>query len=174
MYKTLPPTPHYEYTSTTVSSPLPPIPSLLTSTSQDTRSFDPKPHRTSRLLQYHHPPCLTPIYNALTSGSTTYSKIPPSTLMCFIYRKQFKTTPRSLLHLMDLSLLLLEPTAGSAPYLIASTLLPTMDPFLAVYHHPSMPKHMDSSLTSDSYTTLANTLTHPYPRKLSSTLTLPV
>ena len=115
MYETLPPTPHYEYTRTTVPPPPPPppIPSLLTSTSQDPRSFDPEPHRTSRLPQYHHPPRSAPTYNALTSGSTTYSEIPPSTLMCFVYWKQFKTIPRSLPHLMDLSFLLSAPTDGS-------------------------------------------------------------
>ena len=133
-----------------------------------------KPHRTSRLLQYHHPPHSTPIYNALTSESTTYSATPPSTLMCFVSQKQFKTIPRSSLHLTDLSLLLSEPTAGSAPYLMASDLPPTKCPYLAVRHHPSSPKHIDSSLTSDSYTALANTLTPLYPRKLSSTLTPPV
>ena len=143
------------------------------STSQDARSFNPEPHHTSGLPQYHHPPRLTPIHNALTSGSTTYSATPPSTLMCFASRKQLKTIHRSLLHLTDLSLLLSEPTAGSALYLMVSDLTPTMDLFLAVCHHPSAPKHMDSSLTSDSYTALANTLTPPYPRKLSSTLTPP-
>ena len=142
--------------------------------SQDARPFDPEPHCTSGLPQYHHPPCSTPIYNALTSGSTTYSVIPPSPLMCFIYRKPFKTIPRSLLHLTDLSLLLSESSARSAPYLMPSALPPTMDQFLAARHHPLSPKHTDSSLTSDSYTALANTLTPPYPRKLSSTLTPPV
>ena len=144
------------------------------STSLDARSFDPEPHRTSRLPQYHHPPRSKPIYNTLTSGSITYSTTPLSTLMCFVSRKQFKTIPRSLQHLTDLSLLLSEPTAGSAPSLMANDLPQTTDQFLAVYHHPSMQKHMDSSLTSDSYTALANTLTPPYPRKPSSTLTPPV
>ena len=172
MYETLPPTPHYEYTRIAVSPPPPhSIPFLLISTSEDARSFDPEPHCTSVLPQYHHPPHSMPIYNALTSLSTTYSATPPSTLMCFASRKQFKTIHRSLLHLTDLSLLLSEPTAGSATYLMASDLPPTMDPFSAVCHHPSTPKRMDSSLTSNSYTTLANTLTPPYPRKLSSTLT---
>ena len=146
----------------------------LISTSQDARSFDPEPHCTSGLPQYHHPPRLMPIYNALSSGSTIYSMTPPSTLMCFASQKQFKMIHRSLLHLTDLSLLLSEPMAGSAPYLMARYLPPTMDPFSAVCHHPSTLKHMDSSLTSDSYTMLANTLTPPYPRKLSSTLTPPV
>ena len=133
-----------------------------------------KPHRISGLPQYHHPPRSMPIYTALTSGSSTYSATPPSTLMCFISRKQFKTIPRSLLYLTDPSLRLLEPMAGSAPYLMTSHLPPTMDQFSAVCHHPSTLKRMDSSLTSDSYTTLANTLTPPYPRKLSSTLTPPM
>ena len=171
MYETFPPTPHYKYTRITVS---PPIPFLLILTSQDARSFDPEPHRISGLPQYHHPPHSKTIYNALTSGSTTYSATPPSTLMCFTSRKQFKTIHRSLLHLTDLSLLLSEPMAGSAPYLMASDLPPTMDLFSAVCHHPSVPKHMDSSLTSDSYTAFANTLTPPYLRNLSSTLTPPV
>ena len=177
MYETLPPTPHYEYTRTTVSPPPPPPPPppnlfLLISTSLD--SFNPEPHRISRLPQYHHPPRSMPIYNALTSGSITYSVTPPSTLMCFVSRKQFTTIPRSLLHLTDPSLLLSEPMALSAPYLMASNLPPTKDQFSAVCHHPSVLKRMDSSLTSDSYTALANTLTPPYPRKLFSTLTLPV
>ena len=105
------------------------IPFLLILTSQDARSFDPEPHRTPGLPQYLHPPRPTLIYNASASGSTTYSATPPSTLICFVSRKQFKIIPRSLLHLMDLSLLLSEPMAGSAPYLIASNLPPTMDPF---------------------------------------------
>ena len=156
-------------------SPLPlPIPFLLISTSQDDRSFDPDPHRISGLPQYHHPPCSMSIYNALISGSTTYSATPPSTRMCFASQKQSKAIHRSLLHLTDLFLLLSEPMAGSAPYLMASNLPPTMDLFLAVVHPPTAPKRMDSSLTSDSYTLLANTITPPYPRKLSSTLTPPV
>ena len=174
----LPPTPHYEYTCTTVSSPPPPPPPTilfpLTSTSQDARSFDPEPHHTSRLSQHHHPPRSTPIYNASISGSTTYSTIQLSKLMCFVSRKQFKTIPRSLPHPTDLYLLQSEPTAGSAPYLMASALPLTMDQFLAVRHLLSAPKHMDSFLTSNSYTALANTLTPPYPPKLSSTLTPPV
>ena len=171
VYETLPPTPQYKYTRTTVSSPPPPnsVP-----TSQDARSFDQEPHHTSRLPQHHHPPCSTPIYNALTGGSTAYSTIPPSTWTCFVYRKQFKIIPRSLLHLTDLSFLQSEPTAGSAPYLMASALPLTMDQFSAVRHHLSAPKHMASSLAFNSYTALANTLTHLYPRKLSSTWTLPV
>ena len=162
-------------------SPLPlPIPFLLILTYQDARSFDPEQNRTSGLPLYHHPLCSMPIYNALTSGSTTYSATPPSTLMCFISLKQFKTIPRSLLHLTDQSLLLSDTMAGFAPYLMASNLPPTMDPFSTVCHHPSALKHMDSSLTSNSYTASANSLTPPppppppYPRKLSSTLTPPV
>ena len=108
VYETLSPTPHYEYTRTTVSSPPPtppppppppPTPFLLIST-----SLDPEPHRISGLPQYHHPPRSMPIYNVLTGGSTTYSATPPSTLMCFVSQKQFKTIPRSLLYLTDPSL----------------------------------------------------------------------
>ena len=114
----------------TPQSPLPlPILFLLTSTSQDARSFDQEPHRTSRLLQHHHPPCSMPIYNALTGGSTAYSAIPPSTWTCFVYRKQFKIIPRSLMHLMDLLFLQSEPMVGSAPYLMASILPLTMTRF---------------------------------------------
>ena len=173
MYETLPPTIQYEYTHTTISSP-PPLLFPLTSTSQDPRFSDQEPHRTSGFLQHHHPPRSAPISNALTSGSTAYSVIPPSTPTYFLYRMQFKTIPRSLQHPTDRSLLPSEHMAGSAPYLMTSALLPTMDPFLAVLHHPSAQKHMVSSLTSASYTALASTLTPLCPRKLSSTPTLPV
>ena len=97
VYETLPPTPHYKYTRINVSSPpLPPPPPPL----------DPEPHRPSRLLQCHPPPHSIHISNALTSGSTTYSMTPPSTLTCSVFQKHSKPIPRSLLHLTDLSLLL--------------------------------------------------------------------
>ena len=100
------------------SPPPPPPPTLypLTSTSLNSQFSDQEPHCTSRFLQHHHPPRSVHKSNALTSGSTAYSMIPPSTPTCFIYRTQFKTIPGSLQHLTDRSLLLSEPTAGSAPF----------------------------------------------------------
>ena len=168
---------HLPSSMNTLTPPSPPPPPplfLLTSTSLDSRFSDQEPHRTSGFLQHHHPPCSAPISNALTSGSTAYSVTPPSTPTCFVYRMQFKTIPRSLQHPTDRSLLPSEHTAGSAPYLMASALLPAMDPFSAVRHPPSVQKHMVSSPTSASYTALASTLTPLYPWTLSSTLTLPV
>ena len=170
VYKTLPPTPHYEYTRITVFSP-PPTVFPLISTSQDARSLDAVPPRLSRLPHSHHPRHLVRISNALTSGSTTYSVTPPSTLMCSIYRKYSKPIPRSLLHLMDPSLLLSEPMAGPAPYLMACVLPQTTDPSLAVCHHPSKLKRMGSFPIFNSCTELANTLNPPCPSKTSSTRT---
>ena len=172
MYETLPPTLHYEYTLTTISSPLPQFP--LTSASPNTRFSDQELHRTSRFPQHQHPPPTSSTSNTSTNGSITYSTIPSSTLMILVYRKQFKTIPGSLQHPTNLSLLPSAPTAGCAPYLMASALLPTMDQFLAVCHPLSKQKHTASSLTFASYTALASTLTPLYPQRLSSILTLPV
>ena len=145
VYETLPTTPQYEYICITVSPPPPPPPPpppfLLISTSLDDRSLDPVPHCLSRLPQCHRPPHSIHITNALTSVSITYSMTPPSTPMCSVYRKHSKPIPRSLLHLTDPSLLLLEPTAGPAIYLMASVLRQTMDPFSAICRHPSVLKH---------------------------------
>ena len=170
VYETLPTTLQYEYTHTTVSSP-PPTPFPLISTSLDARSLDPVPHHLSRLPQCHHPPHSIHISNALTSESITYSMTPPLTPMCSVYQKHSKPIPRSSLHLMDPSLLLMEPMAGPALYLMASDLPQTTDLFSAVCHHPSTLKHMGSSPIFDSCTELANTLNPPCPSKTSSTLT---
>ena len=154
--------------------PPPPTSFPLISTSLDARSLNPELHCPSRLPLCHHPPHSMHISNALTSGITTYSVTSPSTQICSVFQKHSKTIPRSLLHLMDLSLLLSEPMDGSAPYLMASILPQTLDLFSAICHHPSVLKCMGSSPISDSYTTLANTLTPACPSKPASTLTPPV
>ena len=150
---------------------LPPTLFPLISTSLDARSLDPSPYRLSRLSLCHHPRHSIHISKALTSGSTNYSMTPPPILACSIYWKHSKPTPRSSLHLTDPSLLLSEPTAGHAPYLMASILPQTTDPYSAVFHHHSMLKHMGSSPIFDSCIELANTLNPPCPSKTSSTLT---
>ena len=94
-----------------------------------------------------------------------------STQLLFQKHEVCEPTPRSLLHLMDLSLLLSEPTDGHAPYLMASILPQTIDPYLAIFHHPSMLEHMGSSPIFDSCFELANTLNPPCPSKTSSTPT---
>ena len=153
---------------------LPPTPFPLISISQEARSLDPSPYQLSRLSLCHHPPHSKHTSKALTSGNTNYSATPPPILTHSVYRKHSKPTPRSSLHLPDPSLLLLEPTDGHAPYLMASVLPQTTDPYSAIFHHPSMLKHMGSSPILDSCIELANTLNPPCPSKTSSTPTLQV
>ena len=150
---------------------LPPTLFPLILTSLDATSLDPLPYHLSRLSLCHHPPHSIHISKALTSGSTNYSATPPPIPMCSVYRKHSKPTPRSSLHLTDPSLLRLEPMAGPAPYLMASVLPQTTDLYLAVFHHPSVLKHMCSSPIFNSCTELANTLNPPCPSKTSSTPT---
>ena len=147
---------------------LPPTPFLLISTSQEARSLNPLPYRLSLC---HHPPHSKHTSKALTSGNTNYSASPPPIPTCSVYWKHSKPTPRSSLHLTDPSLLLSEPTDGHAPYLMASVLPQATDPYLAVFHHPSMLKHMGSSPIFDSCIELANTLNPPCLSKRSSTPT---
>ena len=129
------------------------------------------PHCLSQLSLGHHPLHSIHVSKALTSGSTNYSTTPLPILTCSVYQKYSKPTPRSSLHLTDPSLLLSDPRAGPAPYLMASILPQTMDLYSAVFHHPSVLKHMGSSPFFDSRTELANTLNPPCPSKTSSTPT---
>ena len=148
-----------------------PTPVLLISTSQEARSLDPLTYRLSRLSLCHHPPHSKHTSKALTSGNTNYSATPPPIPTHSVYWKHSKPTPRSSLHLTDLSLLLSEPTDGHAHYLMASIVPQTMDPYSAVFHHPSMLKRMGFSPIFDSCIELANSLNPPCPSRTSSTPT---
>ena len=124
---------------------LPPTLFPLISTSQEARSLDPWPYRLSRLSFCHHPPHSKHTSTALTSGNTNYSTTPPPIPTCSVYQKHSKPNQRSSLHLTDPSLLLSEPMDRHAPYLMASILPQTTDPYSAIFYHPSMLERMSSS-----------------------------
>ena len=171
MYEILPPTPHYKYTCTTVSSPPNSVAGVLNlSGCQILRSQAPP-----RLQIPAAPPPTTFEAYIQCPDQWEYYLLHDSTINTDVFcpLETIQNNHQIIAASDDLSLLLSDPMAGSAPYLMASVLPPTMDQISAVRHHPSAPRRTDSSLTSN-YTALANTLTPPYPRKLSSTLTLPV